>query len=478
MRSTSRVAQSPPAACRADGGFILPALDGPFARRRRRRSDFGYSPPRASASRSPGPIARRPCDGSRMAGSETRRARLCYEGLAWVTGAAIMAHGSLPDWRIFAIAALYSAGAHGIMTLNDFKSVEGDREMGIGSLPVATRRSQSRASGLHIHGGAADRGRRAAVVLGTAASCMPGGPGAAAAQFSLMAAAAAEPRALRRLGTMAPAPHFMFSACWSAPLPFGRMLGGAGMSQRARSAGRHCAARPGAGLRSARIVVLTHIDHEPGDGRRIGAARACCPARWWRCIMRCKCCGRARLRRRHGRQTHAVDRRRHGAAGAGGVWRRARDRLMGDQPFRPASRLAVAAFRSSAWASEPPAPQSLRCSPSGSMPARRAGGGHHSLDHDDRRIRRSRRRSAATARSLFARPRLVAGHRRGRRAGARHYRRRLAHGRRRRPRPAPVGGHREAPASGVRLRRSAPSGRRAISPFSSSSRCSPTAPRN
>jgi chlorophyll synthase len=61
---------------------------------------------------------------------------LCYEGLAWVTGAAIIANGALPDARIFIIAALYSIGAHGIMTLNDFKSVEGDRKMGIGSLPV------------------------------------------------------------------------------------------------------------------------------------------------------------------------------------------------------------------------------------------------------------------------------------------------------------------------------------------------------
>ena len=34
------------------------------------------------------------------------------------------------------IALLYSVGAHGIMTLNDFKSVEGDRRMGINSLPV------------------------------------------------------------------------------------------------------------------------------------------------------------------------------------------------------------------------------------------------------------------------------------------------------------------------------------------------------
>jgi chlorophyll synthase len=60
---------------------------------------------------------------------------LCYEGLPWFTGAAVMA-ASAPDARIVAIAVLYSVGAHGIMTLNDFKSVEGDRRMGIDSLPV------------------------------------------------------------------------------------------------------------------------------------------------------------------------------------------------------------------------------------------------------------------------------------------------------------------------------------------------------
>ncbi|WP_439574786.1 chlorophyll synthase ChlG [Phreatobacter sp.] len=59
-----------------------------------------------------------------------------YEGLPWFTGAAIMAT-VLPDWRILIIAALYSIGAHGIMTLNDFKAVEGDRRTGIRSLPVA-----------------------------------------------------------------------------------------------------------------------------------------------------------------------------------------------------------------------------------------------------------------------------------------------------------------------------------------------------
>ena len=59
----------------------------------------------------------------------------CYEGLPWFTGAAVMA-GTLPDWRIIGMAAAYSLGAHGIMTLNDFKSVEGDRATGIDSLPV------------------------------------------------------------------------------------------------------------------------------------------------------------------------------------------------------------------------------------------------------------------------------------------------------------------------------------------------------
>jgi chlorophyll synthase len=60
---------------------------------------------------------------------------LCYEGLPWFTGAAVMTASS-PDWRIILIALLYSIGAHGIMTLNDFKSVEGDKRMGIDSLPV------------------------------------------------------------------------------------------------------------------------------------------------------------------------------------------------------------------------------------------------------------------------------------------------------------------------------------------------------
>lgn len=61
---------------------------------------------------------------------------LSYEGLAWITGAAVMIGGQLPAGRSIALALLYSLGAHGIMTLNDFKSIEGDRKLGVGSLPV------------------------------------------------------------------------------------------------------------------------------------------------------------------------------------------------------------------------------------------------------------------------------------------------------------------------------------------------------
>ena len=61
---------------------------------------------------------------------------VCYEGFAWVTGAAVMVGGSTPQPKTLALAALYSLGAHGIMTLNDFKSIDGDRSLGVASLPA------------------------------------------------------------------------------------------------------------------------------------------------------------------------------------------------------------------------------------------------------------------------------------------------------------------------------------------------------
>jgi chlorophyll synthase len=60
---------------------------------------------------------------------------LCYEGLPWFTAAAV-ALGQFPGPYNVTLALLYSAGAHGIMTLNDFKAIDGDREMGVRSLPV------------------------------------------------------------------------------------------------------------------------------------------------------------------------------------------------------------------------------------------------------------------------------------------------------------------------------------------------------
>jgi len=56
-----------------------------------------------------------------------------YEGFAWVAGSA--AFGRVSRGTIV-LAALYSLGSHGLMTLNDFKSYEGDRRLGLRSLPV------------------------------------------------------------------------------------------------------------------------------------------------------------------------------------------------------------------------------------------------------------------------------------------------------------------------------------------------------
>jgi len=61
---------------------------------------------------------------------------LSYEGLAWVTGAAVMSGGAMPPLPSLLLAGLYSLGALGIMALNDFKAIVGDRQMGIRSLPV------------------------------------------------------------------------------------------------------------------------------------------------------------------------------------------------------------------------------------------------------------------------------------------------------------------------------------------------------
>ena len=60
---------------------------------------------------------------------------LCYEGIPWFTGAAVMLQ-AFPDVKIILVAIAYAIGAHGIMTLNDFKALKGDKALGINSLPV------------------------------------------------------------------------------------------------------------------------------------------------------------------------------------------------------------------------------------------------------------------------------------------------------------------------------------------------------
>ena len=60
---------------------------------------------------------------------------LSYETLPWFTGAAVLSAGA-PAWPVVIVAVLYGIGAHGIMTLNDFKALEGDRATGVNSLPV------------------------------------------------------------------------------------------------------------------------------------------------------------------------------------------------------------------------------------------------------------------------------------------------------------------------------------------------------
>lgn len=56
-----------------------------------------------------------------------------YEGLPWIAGH--LSFGPLTPPSLI-MAALFSLGTHGIMTINDFKSVEGDRTMGIQTIPV------------------------------------------------------------------------------------------------------------------------------------------------------------------------------------------------------------------------------------------------------------------------------------------------------------------------------------------------------
>ncbi|MEO0542386.1 MAG: chlorophyll synthase ChlG [Pseudomonadota bacterium] len=60
---------------------------------------------------------------------------ISYETLPWITAGAA-ALGTLPEVNVLFVALLYGIGAHGILTINDFKAMEGDRKMGVATLPV------------------------------------------------------------------------------------------------------------------------------------------------------------------------------------------------------------------------------------------------------------------------------------------------------------------------------------------------------
>ncbi len=60
---------------------------------------------------------------------------LAYEGVAWLTGSFALTKG-IPHAESLALALIFSLGAHGIMTLNDFKSVVGDKIRNVKSIPV------------------------------------------------------------------------------------------------------------------------------------------------------------------------------------------------------------------------------------------------------------------------------------------------------------------------------------------------------
>ena len=60
---------------------------------------------------------------------------LAYEGLAWLTGIVVFTD-RMPTAAQWWCIGLYSLAGHGILTLNDFKAIEGDRQMGVNSLPV------------------------------------------------------------------------------------------------------------------------------------------------------------------------------------------------------------------------------------------------------------------------------------------------------------------------------------------------------
>jgi len=66
---------------------------------------------------------------------------LAYEGVAWLTGSLAITQG-VPSTETIALAIIFSLGAHGIMTLNDFKSVVGDNIARLPRSPSSSARKK------------------------------------------------------------------------------------------------------------------------------------------------------------------------------------------------------------------------------------------------------------------------------------------------------------------------------------------------
>ena len=117
-----------------------------------------------------------------------------YEGLAWFTGAAVMAQ-ALPDARTITLAVLFSLGAYGIMVLNDFKAIEGDRATGLRSLPAVL--GPRKAAWIACITMAAPQGVVVALLFAWGAPIFAAGVGASVlVQFGLMARLMKDPKSL------------------------------------------------------------------------------------------------------------------------------------------------------------------------------------------------------------------------------------------------------------------------------------------
>jgi chlorophyll/bacteriochlorophyll a synthase len=93
--------------------------------------------------------------------------------LAWVTGAAVMLGGAMPSQDTIVLALLFSLGAHGIMTLNDFKAVQGDAPHGRAFFAGANGRDQSGLDRLRLHAGGAVGGGVALLMHWGSPNAMP-----------------------------------------------------------------------------------------------------------------------------------------------------------------------------------------------------------------------------------------------------------------------------------------------------------------